>query len=99
MALYQWLAEWSRWLWPALAPHLWLSMLFALAAWLAAILLKRAPARWRYPKLPARKPETQDRTRRLAVEGKDYFFFFSFFCPFAFVNTFNARSVIAKSRE
>ncbi len=48
MTVHQWLAEWSRWLWPLLANHLWQATLISLVAFGAAGLLKKGPSRARY---------------------------------------------------
>lgn len=48
MTFYEPLAEWSRWVWPVLANHLWQATLFSLFVLAVASPLKRAPARVRY---------------------------------------------------
>src|SRR5262245_28232838 len=48
MPAHQWLAEWSRWWWPALINHVWQASLFALAAWLVAYALRRTSAQIRH---------------------------------------------------
>jgi TonB family protein len=48
MAFHQTFAEWSRWIWPLLANHLWQSTLFVLVAWGVVLLLGRVTARVRY---------------------------------------------------
>ncbi|MBO0720712.1 MAG: M56 family metallopeptidase, partial [Blastocatellia bacterium] len=48
MTLHQTFFEWSRWLWPLIANHIWQTTLIATIAWIAVLLFKRAPARPRY---------------------------------------------------
>ncbi|HEV8487260.1 MAG TPA: M56 family metallopeptidase, partial [Blastocatellia bacterium] len=48
MTLHEWLADWSRWLWPLLANHLWQATLFSTLAFAAVLLLRRGPSRARY---------------------------------------------------
>jgi beta-lactamase regulating signal transducer with metallopeptidase domain len=48
MIFHRILAEWSQWIWPLVADHLWQTTLFALMAWGAARLLRRMTARVRY---------------------------------------------------
>lgn len=48
MNTHSWLAEWSSWLWPNVAVHLWEATLFAGFVALGVRLLKRAPASTRY---------------------------------------------------
>ena len=45
MTVHQSLAEWSSWVWPFLANHLWQSTLLSIAAFASAALLKNAPSR------------------------------------------------------
>jgi TonB family protein len=45
---YQWLAGASAWWWPRFADHLWQTTIFALIVLLAAMVLRRGPARWRH---------------------------------------------------
>jgi beta-lactamase regulating signal transducer with metallopeptidase domain len=48
MLFHRILAEWSQWLWPPLANHLWQTTLFVLMVWGAARLLRGMTARVRY---------------------------------------------------
>ena len=48
MNTHSWLAEWSSWLWPNVAVHLWEATLFVGFVALGVRLLKRAPASTRY---------------------------------------------------
>src|SRR5215510_5525007 len=49
MSLHQWLANWSGWVWPWLANHLWQATIISGIAFLAvSLLLRRAPGRARY---------------------------------------------------
>jgi beta-lactamase regulating signal transducer with metallopeptidase domain len=48
MTFHQTLAEWSQWVWPLVANHLWQTTVFALMAWGIVLLLKRSTARVRY---------------------------------------------------
>jgi TonB family protein len=48
MTFHQTFAEWSQWIWPFLANHLWQTTLFVLVAWGAVLLLRRVTARVRY---------------------------------------------------
>jgi beta-lactamase regulating signal transducer with metallopeptidase domain len=48
MTFHQTLAEWSQWVWPLVANHLWQTTVFALMAWGIVRLLKRSTARVRY---------------------------------------------------
>src|SRR5215468_10881315 len=48
MTFHKTLAEWSQWVWPLVANHLWQTTVFALMAWGTARLLKRSTARVRY---------------------------------------------------
>lgn len=48
MNMHSWLAEWSSWLWPNVAVHLWEATLFVGLLALGVRLLKRAPASTRY---------------------------------------------------
>ena len=48
MTFHQTLAEWSQWVWPLVANHLWQTTVFALIAWGVVRLLKRSTARVRY---------------------------------------------------
>lgn len=48
MNMHSWLAEWSFWLWPNVAVHLWEATLFVGLLALGVRLLKRAPASARY---------------------------------------------------
>jgi TonB family protein len=48
MTLHTIIAEWSRWIWPHLANHLWQTILIAVVAWGAVLLLGRVTARVRY---------------------------------------------------
>jgi TonB family protein len=48
MTLHQTFFEWSQWLWPLLANHLWQTTLLALIAWVVVMSLRRATARARY---------------------------------------------------
>lgn len=48
MTFYETLAEWSRWVWPVLANHLWQATLFSLFVLAVSSPLKRGPARVRY---------------------------------------------------
>lgn len=47
-AMHEWLAVWAGSFWPAMAAHLWPATIFALVVWGASLLLRRAPAQWRY---------------------------------------------------
>src|SRR5262252_475286 len=48
-SLHQWLADWSGWVWPLLANHLWQTTIISGIALLAvSLLLRRAPGRARY---------------------------------------------------
>lgn len=49
MSLHQWLANWSGWVWPWLANHLWQATIISGIAFLAvSLLLRSAPGRARY---------------------------------------------------
>jgi beta-lactamase regulating signal transducer with metallopeptidase domain len=48
MTFHQTLAEWSQWVWPLVANHLWQTTVFALMVWGIVRLLKRSTARVRY---------------------------------------------------
>jgi TonB family protein len=48
MTFHETFAEWSRWIWPLLANHLWQTTLFVLVAWGGVLLLGRVTARVRY---------------------------------------------------
>jgi TonB family protein len=48
MMIHQTLAEWSQWLWPFFANHLWQATLFVLVVWIAVKLFNQAPAQIRY---------------------------------------------------
>ena len=48
MNIHSWLSEWSSWLWPNVAAHLWETALFVGLLALGVRLLKRAPASTRY---------------------------------------------------
>ena len=48
MNIHSWLSEWSSWLWPNIAVHLWETTLFVGLLALGVQLLKRAPASTRY---------------------------------------------------
>jgi beta-lactamase regulating signal transducer with metallopeptidase domain len=48
MTFHQTMAEWSQWMWPLVANHLWQTTVFALMAWGIVRLLKRSTARVRY---------------------------------------------------
>jgi beta-lactamase regulating signal transducer with metallopeptidase domain len=48
MTFHQTLAEWSQWIWPLVANHLWQTTVFALTAWGITRLLKRSTVRVRY---------------------------------------------------
>ena len=48
MNIHPWLSEWSSWLWPNVAAHLWETALFVGLLALSVRLLKRAPASTRY---------------------------------------------------
>ena len=45
---YEWLATTSAWWWPRFADHLWQTTIFALIILIAAMVLRRGPARWRH---------------------------------------------------
>jgi beta-lactamase regulating signal transducer with metallopeptidase domain len=47
MTFHQTLAEWSQWVWPLVANHLWQTTVFALMAWGIVRLFKRSTARVR----------------------------------------------------
>jgi bla regulator protein BlaR1 len=46
MTFHQTLAEWSRWIWPLIANHLWQTTLFLLVAWMTVLLLNQARVRY-----------------------------------------------------
>jgi TonB family protein len=48
MTLHETFFEWSQWLWPSLANHLWQTTLIAAIAWIVVLLVRRAPARPRH---------------------------------------------------
>ena len=48
MNIHSWISEWSSWLWPNVAAHLWETALFVGLLALSVRLLKRAPASTRY---------------------------------------------------
>jgi TonB family protein len=48
MTLHTIFAEWSRWIWPHLANHLWQTVLIAVVAWGAVLVFGRVTARVRY---------------------------------------------------